>query len=96
MIFSELEYRQHYSDIHDELVEYLQAHFPDIQDGHQGDSWIWISDGDEKVEVDTFSSMKHQVKSAADGQLVQKVIAILQRKYTLIIYQPPELEGHED
>jgi len=42
MIFAELEYPEHYSDFHDELVEYMQAVFPGIQYGHQGDSWIWV------------------------------------------------------
>lgn len=95
MIFAELEYPEHYSDIHDELVEFLRAHFAVVQEGHQGDSWIWLTDGDEKVEVDTFSSMKHQIKSTSDVQLVRKVLTILKGKYMLRIYEPPELEGHE-
>ena len=96
MIFAELEYPEHYLDIHDVLVEYLQANFENVQHGHQGDSWIWITEGNQKVEVDTFSSMKHQIKSARDGNLVQLVMAKLSGKYKLKVYETPELEGHED
>ncbi len=96
MIFAELEYPEHYSEFHSELVEYLQTNFEDVQHGLQGDSWIWISDGDQKVDVDTFTSMKHQIKSAREGSLVQKVMAALKSKYKLRVYEIPELEGHED
>ena len=95
MIFAELEYPEHYSDFHDELVEYLQAIFPDIQHGHQGDSWIWITDGNQKVEVDTFASMKHQIKSAREGNLVRRVMTTLSARYKLRVYQIPEHEGRD-
>lgn len=95
MIFAELEYPEHYSVFHDELVQYLRMSFPDIQYGLQGDSWLWITDGNEKVEVDTFTSMKHQIKSAHDGRLVQKVMVKLKSKYKLRVYEIPELEGDE-
>lgn len=35
-------------------------HFSSVESGLQGDSWIWILDGDEKVSIDSFTSMKHQ------------------------------------
>lgn len=95
MIFADLEYPEDYWDFHDELVEYLQTKFSEIQSGHQGDSWIWITDGNEKVEIDTFTSMKHKIKSAHDGNLVQNVMATLSAKYKLRVYEIPELEGHE-
>jgi hypothetical protein len=40
MIFAEMEYPENYWGIHDELVEYLKASFPEIQYGQQSDSWI--------------------------------------------------------
>lgn len=91
MIYAELDYPEHYSDIHDALVEYLQANFENVQHGHQGDSWIWITDGNEKVMVDTFSSIKHQIKSARDGSLVQQVITKLLDKYKFRVYEASEL-----
>lgn len=74
----------------------MAQNFSRVDSGHQGDSWIWILDGGEKVAVDTFTSMQHQVKSAAPGPHVQKVIDALRLKYPMHVYDPPELEGHED
>lgn len=97
MIFAELKYEQDYGAIHDELVEYLEASFSNIQHGLQGDSWIWIFNGDEKVAIDTFSSMTHQVKSDnPKGVLLEQVITSLSERYMLARYDEPELEPHED
>ena len=97
MIFAELKYEQDYAAIHHELVGYLQSNFSNIQHGLQGDSWIWIFLGDEKVAIDTFSSMKHQVKSGnPESDLIEQVIASLSEKYELARYDDPELEPHED
>jgi hypothetical protein len=43
------------------------------------------------VWVDTFTSMKHQIKPTQNGALVQKVIATLSVQYPLRIYETPEL-----
>lgn len=96
MIFAEMLYSKDYWDIHEELVGYLMANFPEIQHGHQCDSWIWITDGNEKVAVDTFTAMRHQIKSAHDGALLQKVMATLSAEYPLRVYETPELEAHEE
>jgi hypothetical protein len=96
MIFAEMEYQKDYCDFHAELLAFIDAHFSQVQSGLQGDSWIWILDGDEKVAIDTFSSMKHQIKSPKAGQHVQKVIETLLLKYKVTVYEEPELEGHED
>ena len=96
MIFAELQYAQHYSDLHDELLALVLRHFSRVESGHQGDSWIWVLDDGEKVAIDTFTSMRHQVKSASPGPHVQNVIEALRLKYRLVVYDPPELEGHED
>ena len=58
MIFAEIEYQKHYSDFHAELLAFVGKHFSQVQSGLQGDSWIWILDGEEKVAIDTFTSMK--------------------------------------
>ncbi len=96
MIFAELEYEKHYSDVHAELVACLGRRFVRVQSGLQGDSWIWILDGEERVAVDTFTSMKHQIKSPKEGVHVQKVIATLRRQFDVRVYEQPELEAHED
>jgi hypothetical protein len=96
MIFAELQYQNDYREIHAELLALLDAHFSQVRSGLQGDSWIWVFDGEEKVEIDTFTSMKHQIKSPKAGQGVQKVIEILQLKYSVKVYEEPRPEGHED
>ena len=97
MIYAELDYEAHYSALHGELVALVEASFATTQHGLQGDSWIWIFEGDEKVAIDTFSSMKHQVKSASrEGRLARKVIALLAERYRVNEYPEPELEPHED
>jgi hypothetical protein len=66
-----------------------------VESGIQGDSWIWILDGGEKVQIDTFTSMKHQVKSAKPGPHLQNVIEALRGTYQMKVYESPMPEGHE-
>jgi hypothetical protein len=47
-------------------------------------------DGGERVKIDTFSSMRHQVKSRKDGPHVQKVINVLRAKYEVVALDEPE------
>jgi hypothetical protein len=96
MIFADIEYQTDYRSFHEELNLFVRANFSRVESGIQGDSWIWIFDGEVKVEIDTFSSMTHQIKSDVPGQHVQNVIEILRNKYIINIYQAPELEAHED
>jgi hypothetical protein len=53
MIFAEMEYQKHYSDFHAELLAFIGRHFSQVQAGLQGDSWIWILDGEEKRVIET-------------------------------------------
>ena len=95
MIFAEMDYQRHYSDFHAELLAFVIAHFSRVQSGLQGDSWIWILDGDEKVAIDTFTSMKHQIKSPKAGAHVQSVIETLLTQFAMKVHEAPELEAHE-
>jgi len=97
MIFAELHYDQHYGELHAPLVELLGSSFQDMEHGLQGDSWIWVFEDGEKVAVDTFSSMKHQVKADASSTgLAEKVIGILSTRYQVSVFPVPELEPHEE
>jgi hypothetical protein len=96
MIFAELVYQNHYSDLHAELLAFVGAHFSIVQAGLQSDSWIWILDGEEKVAIDTFTSRKHQVKSLSSGTHVRHLIDTLRMRYKLKVLEVPQLEGHED
>ncbi len=95
MVFAEMIYKKHYSDVHEELRSCLRRHFSIVQAGLQGDSWIWILDGEAKVAIDTCTSMKHQVKSPRPGAHVDAVIQALQADYRLRVYETPEREPHE-
>lgn len=96
MIFAEMVYSTHYSNFHACLLAFVGRHFPRVESGLQGDSWIWILDGEEKVSIDTFTSMKHQIKSPRPGAHVQKVIDILLHEFQLRLYPEPVPEAHED
>lgn len=96
MIFAELEYSVHYDDMHASLVKFIESKFDKVESGHQGDSWVWIFSGENKVAIDTFTSMKHQVKSdKVENELLPVVIDALQEQYKLIIFNNPEPEAHE-
>ncbi len=95
MVFAEMDCQKDYHHFHAELVAFVSAHFSQVDSGMQGDSWIWIFDNDEKVRLDTFSSMKHQIKSRKNGWLVRRVIETLLLKYNVNVYEEPELEGNE-
>ena len=97
MIFAEMVYNQHYDDMHEPLLQLIKSRFKRVESGHQGDSYIWILEGEEKVVIDTFSSMKHQIKSESiNSTLVKIVIQAIQEKYMLIVFNEPKLEGHEE
>jgi hypothetical protein len=89
MIFAEFQYADDYADMHPRIVELMEERFSKVQSGLQGDSWIWITDSDEKVAIDTFSSMRHQVKSYSAGPLVQRVIDALRVKFDVKVLDPP-------
>lgn len=97
MIFAEMVYQGHYSEFHEELVEFINSKYSKVESGLQGDSWIWIFNDNCKVAIDTFSSMKHQIKcDTFDCPLVNSLINTLSDRYNLNIYTSPEPEPHED
>lgn len=97
MIFGEIVHEEHYYDVFPELLELVKSEFIEIQSGVQGDAWIWIFENSEKVAIDSFTSMRFQLKSDRSGAIfLEKVITVLQKKYKLYLYKEPEAEGHED
>ena len=93
MIFAEMVYPNEYWDFHSELKAHVASNFEHWDSGLQSDSWFWIFDGDQKVAIDTFSSMKHQIKSSTPGPLVQRVIDALKIKYEVNVYAGLSLRG---
>jgi hypothetical protein len=98
MIFAQLQYKGSAVDRHDEIAGLLRNRFPIVRDGVQGESWIWVFfDGDDKVQVDNFSSITtHEVKSSRPGAHIKAVIDVLREKYRVDVREAPELEAHED
>ena len=97
MIYARLNYPDHYSDQHDAIVSCLTNKFARIEHGHQGDSWVWVFSGDDKVAIDTFYAMQHEVKSESDDlAFIRTVIATLAKDFDVIVYEEPALEPHED
>ena len=95
MIFAEIQYDEPYDDLHAPLVALLGQHFGRVEAGLQGDSWIWFIEHGEKVSVDTFTSMHHQVKCSRVCGLVEQVLSVLGRRHGLRLLDPPVIEGHE-
>ena len=96
MIFAEMIYDACYEDVHPKLHAFLVEHFSNVESGLQGDSYFWVKDGEERVAIDTFTSMRHQIKSSRAGTHVQNVLEKLATIYEMKVYAQPVLEGHED
>jgi hypothetical protein len=95
MVFAALDYPDRYEDKHAEIVTFLSARFPRVESGLQCDSWIWVYIQDDKIEIDTFYSTKHWIKSSRPGPHVDAVIQALRGAFTVLTYPTPELEPHE-
>jgi hypothetical protein len=97
MIFGEIETSESYYDFYGELLEFTKRHFKNVESGLQGDAYIWITNEGEKVSLDTFSSMRFQIKAdVASGSLVKEVINAVKAQYPVQIYCEPIPEGHEN
>lgn len=95
MVFAEIQYTLPYADMHEPLVRLLGRHFEHIESGLQSDSYIWVRAGELKIEVDTFTSMRHQVKARGPSELLDRVLEVLSLEYTVWLFDPPMREGHE-
>jgi hypothetical protein len=95
VIFAALDYPESYEEIHDDLVAFVKARFASVESGLQSESWIWVHLGNEKVAIDTFTGMKHLIKSTRSGSHVDAVVGALRSAYTVHVYSTPVLEPHE-
>jgi hypothetical protein len=84
--FAVIEHSQSYHEFYDELLDYVKRHFSQVESGIQGDAWIWITQEEKKVAVDTFSAMQFEIKSADNNALLQSVIDTIRAKYPVRIY----------
>jgi len=88
VIFAELN-----RDNFDEILQSLMGQFKDIQSGRQGDDWIWIQLGGDKIEIDSFYSMELEVKGkrkhyTATMQLIQN----MNKSWIIQIFDPPKVD----
>jgi len=88
VIFAELN-----RDKFDLILQTLMSHFENIEYGRQGDDWIWIPLGDDKIEIDSFYSMNLEVKGnykrlPVVGQILQK----LRGDWILQVFDPPKID----
>lgn len=88
VIFAELD-----RDRFDEILHTLKGRFENIEYGRQGDDYIWIYLGDDKLEIDSFYSMNLEVKGRT-GHLpaARQILAQLQADCILVIFDPPKID----
>lgn len=86
VIFAELD-REKFEDILDRLMKYFQ----NIQFGRQGDDWIWIHVEDDRVEIDSFTSMQLEVKGRQKhSKTVKTILQLLEKDWILNRFDPPQ------
>jgi len=88
VIFAELD-----RDKFDEILQSLTERFKDIQSGRQGDDWIWIHVGDDKIEIDSFFSMQLEVKGKYKQQATAtQILQYLKDNWVIQVFDPPKID----
>ena len=87
-IFAELN-----RDKFDEILQTLTSQFENIEYGRQGDDWIWIHLGDDKIEINSFYSMNLEVKGKYEHtSFVKQILAELPTNCILEVFDPPKID----
>ena len=77
----------------DLILKTLMEHFENIEYGRQGDDWIWIPLGDDKIEIDSFYSMNLEVKGEYEHLVfVRQVLKELKDDWILEVFDPPKVD----
>ncbi|HAV77399.1 MAG TPA: hypothetical protein DCX53_08600 [Anaerolineae bacterium] len=80
-------------DHFDEILKPLTEQFKDIESGRQGDDWIWVHLGDDKIEIDSFYSMELEVKGKRKHYMVvMQAIQKLAKDSIIQIFDPPKVD----
>jgi hypothetical protein len=96
VIIGEIIHNDHYQDVYDDLLKLISSYFVNVESGFQGDAYIWITEKDEQVSLDTFTSMQFQIKTNQQNNLlVARVIDVLGKVYKIDLYDPSEMKSHE-
>lgn len=97
MIFAEIESHKNYDDFYGELLAFIKVHFKNVESGHQGDAYIYITHDGEKVSLDTFSATNFEIKAnAASSSLLKVVIDTIEKQYSVRRYLEPIAESFDD
>lgn len=88
VIFAELK-RDFFGDIRQEV----EKRYPKIQYGSQGDDWIWLHYGDDKIEIDSFYSMELEMKGLKDKQdFADEILSWMKPEWIIAIFEPPKID----
>jgi hypothetical protein len=88
VIFAELD-----RDRFDEIVQALTSQFEDIEHGRQGDDWIWIHLGDDKIEIDSFFSMNLEVLGKYKHlPIISQILQGFKTGWILKVFNPPKID----
>jgi len=88
VVFAEL-----HRDYFDEILQSLTEHFKDIQSGRQGDDWIWIHSGNDKIEIDSFYSMGLEVKGKRKHYMIaMQVVQYMRKNWIIQVFDPPKVD----
>ena len=88
VIFAELN-RNHF----DNILQTLKEHFQNIQSGRQGDDWIWIHLGEDRIEIDSFYSMELDVKGKYKYIAVaRQIIQSMKSEWIRQVFDPPRMD----
>ena len=88
VIFAEL-----HRDNFDEILQSPTEQFKDIQSGRQGDDWIWVHIGEDKIEIDSFFSMQLEVKGKYKQQATAtQILQNMQDNWVIQVFDPPKID----
>lgn len=77
----------------DEILQTLMGHFENIENGRQGDDWIWIHLGEDKIEIDSFYSMELEIKGKYKLlSVVNRIIQQLEDVWIIQVFDPPKID----
>jgi hypothetical protein len=88
VIFAELK-RNYFDDIRQEV----ENRYTNVQYGSQGDDWIWLHYGDDKIEIDSFYSMELEMKGLKDKQdFADEILSWMKPEWIIARFEPPKID----
>jgi len=88
VIFAEIS-RDHF----DEILQTLTEHFDHIQSGRQGDDWIWIHLGYDRIEIDSFYSMELELKGRYKFfGTAKQILEQMNDEWIFQVFDPPKMD----